>query len=125
MKAGYEVLSGRSDLTGRQFQTVLADAHAFQGTAGQFTTVPDQGLEDLNAGIHAVFSEFEAEVVFHRFWTESDHVRLGHEWDYAISKTFERRYMMEVAYAQFKGTPSLGTASYANKFWLTASATFK
>ena len=123
--AGYEVLSGRSDLTDRQFRTVLSDAHAFQGTAGQFTTVPNQGLEDLSVGIHPLFSEFEAEVVFHRFWTESNHARLGHEWDYTLSKTFERRYTTEVSYAQFKGTPSLGTVASANKFWLTASATFK
>lgn len=124
-KTGYELFSGRADLTGRQFKTTLADAHAFNGTAGQLTTVPNQGLKDFNLGIHTVFSEFEADVVYHRFWTENHHARLGHEWDYTLSKTFEHRYITEVSYAQFQGTPSLGTASSANRLWITAAATFK
>lgn len=120
---GYEVLTGRTTLTGKQFKTVLADAHVFQGTAGQFTTVADRGLEDFNAGAQATLAGFKGQAVYHRFWTQSARTRLGHEWDFDLSTKFYHRYEASFAYAHFKGSSTQGTTSI-NKIWLTGMATF-
>lgn len=83
-KAGYEVLGGSGD-PGDALQTPLATLHAFNGWADKFLVTPDTGLEDAYVSVGAKAGDFDYQVVWHDFESDSRSLDYGQELDASVA----------------------------------------
>lgn len=120
---GLEVLGGNDRARGKAFKTPLASFHEFNGYAGIFTRTPDDGLKDLYAKAQMDVWQIIIEATYHHFKAESGGDTYGHEWDFSISRSLFKNYLLGAEFADFHGRNEYGYAD-TRKYWLTATAKF-
>lgn len=102
-RLGFESLGSDSGAYG--FGTPLATLHAFQGWADQFLTTPNQGIEDLYAGIGASVLGGALTAVYHQY--EAEHATatiddLGDEFNVQWTLPFLNNYTYGIKYANYR-----------------------
>ncbi len=120
--AGYEVLSGDSNLSGQAFRTPLATLHAFNGWADKFLTTPDAGLNDAFIGVKGKLGKWNWNVLYHDFSAQSGPGDYGTEFDGFIKRKFKDNYSILFKAAMFD-TDSLAYGD-TTKFWIQLTADF-
>ncbi|MEQ8485156.1 MAG: alginate export family protein [Pseudomonadales bacterium] len=119
--AGWEVLDGDADRSGRAFRTPLATLHAFNGWADQFGTTPDAGLDDRYLKAAATPGPWTLGVRAHRFRGADGGGRLGDELDLQVGRRFADKVDVDVFAAVFDGANGRADVT---KLWLMLSVAF-
>ncbi len=122
LNAGYEVLQGRQEATGKAFRTSFGDFYNFLGNANQVSSL-NSGVEDASLGASTTVHGYSPRVTYHRFVPYSGNGHLGYEWDLALEKNFLDHYTAGIAWADFKGNAENGTYD-TRRLWLSATAAF-
>lgn len=109
LRAGYESLEGEG--AGRRFITPLATLHAFQGWADVFLNTPNDGVEDVYAGVtfapgwtSPLLSSPSFAATWHDFEAERTGVDLGEEIDLIATASVTQRVSVLVKFADYDGT---------------------
>lgn len=124
-----EVLSGKAQTASNlAFRTPLATKHIFQGWADMFLTTPATGINDVfgtaTVLLPAPVSGAKFIATYHNFDSQSTGTHFGREWDLALSKDFDKRYVLMIEYANFTSRDMPLLYPTTQKVWLTASASF-
>jgi hypothetical protein len=118
-RVGNEVLGGSGDV-GDKFQTPLAALHAFNGWADKFLTTPDTGLEDRYLGVGAKVRNFDVQVVWHDFTSDSGNLDYGTELDASIAYPLGKKVNVAVKFADYDAD-DFATDTTKTWAWLTYS----
>ncbi|MBX3315726.1 MAG: alginate export family protein [Phycisphaeraceae bacterium] len=102
MLAGYQLLG--SDDGNFGFRFPLGTNHVFQGFDDLFLVTPNEGLQDLYAGIGADLPHgIKAAFIFHQFWSDEGGTNLGSEYDMVASKQITAYWSILAKAAFFDG----------------------
>lgn len=112
--AAYEVLGGDVD-GGQGFTTSLATAHAFQGWADLFLATPAAGIEDFYIKGSYATNGYKFLAVYHDFSSDEGSIDYGTEFDFSVSKSFNKNLSGLVKYANFDG--EAGVKPSVTKIW--------
>jgi hypothetical protein len=117
--AGLEILSGN----GRDaFQTPLATAHKFNGTADVFAAAtPENGLEDRYLRVYAPLRGTRLTVTWHDFRSDHASADYGNELDAELDWRLTTHWLIGAKYADYRAE-SFGTNT--RKAWLWVQAEF-
>ena len=113
--AGWEVLGGSDQETGKSFRTPLATLHKFQGWADKFLTTPDAGVDDRYLALTINFLGAAASLIYHDFRADSGGQSYGDEWDFSLTRTFAKRHTFLLKYANYDATDF---STDTTKWWL-------
>ena len=119
-RLGFEVL-GSDNKVG--FKTPYATLHKFQGWADLFLATPQDGIEDLYAGVSGRWGRLALEAVYHNFQAESSSADFGDEIDLVAGWRFNDTVGVQLHYADFS-TDSPSRFADTRKAWFTLSLAF-
>lgn len=99
---GYQLLG--SDDGNFAFRFPLGTNHKFQGFDDVFLVTPNEGLQDLFAGVGADLPHgIKAAFIFHQFWSDEGGTDLGSEYDMVAHKAITPNWSVLVKAAFFDG----------------------
>ncbi len=126
VKVGYDTLRGDETRTDRSFQRPLgAKNGAFYGLAGQFDTIPQQGLRSASASVALTLWDTTLQLAGYNFRPQAAHSRrYGHEWDVSLSTAFLEHYETVLQYAKTHQKDALSPMVSGNKINLSLKAHF-
>ncbi|TYK66304.1 alginate export family protein [Colwellia echini] len=125
VKLGFEQLG--SDGGNYGFSTPLATLHKFNGWSDQFLNTPNQGIQDLYAGINGKLFEGKWALIYHNFGVdvESNGVDdLGSEIDAVYTKNFAKNYTAGIKLAAYSAGDLASGKVDTNKVWIWLNAKF-
>ena len=117
---GYQLLG--SDDGNFGFRFPLGTNHKFQGFGDLFLVTPNEGLQDLYAGVgvdlpHGIKGAF----IFHQFWSDEGSIDFGSEYDMVASKAITPNWSVLVKAAFFDGHEGRPDVS---RVWLQTTFAF-
>jgi hypothetical protein len=86
----------------RSFQTPLGTNHAFQGFADRFLVTPGDGVRDVFATLGMKLYGVQISTTYHVLNADRDAYRYGSEWDILVEKTFAKRFLVGLQYADYR-----------------------
>lgn len=113
---GYEKLG--ADSQGRVI-TPLATLHKFQGFADQFLNTPLSGLQDRYAGAGTTLAGIKLQLTYHRFDSDKQAIRYGHEWDASAAYAVNAHLKLLLKMARYRAKHH---GSDTDKLWLMVTA---
>jgi hypothetical protein len=96
-RAGMEQLDGKG--LNKTFDTPLGSVHKFNGWADVLTTTPDNGLRDVYGMLEAEWSGIKFTGSYHNFSDDASKQHFANEWDFLLSKEFDKHYTLWAKYA--------------------------
>lgn len=114
LRLGTEVLGG-SGTAGDAFQTPLATLHAFNGWADKFLTTPDTGLEDLYLALGKKLDEFDFQLAWHDFRSDTSDLDYGTELDASLTWSAGKKVVVGLKLADYRAEDF---ATDTTKAWL-------
>lgn len=118
--AGYQFLG--SDRGEAAFRFPLGTNHAFQGFADNFLATPNDGLQNLYAGLNTQLPwEVNASATYHRFWTDRGGDDLGWELDGVLSKAITPNWSVLLKGAYYDGSSGEPDTT---RFWIQTEFSF-
>lgn len=118
----FEILSGNATLPNQYLITPYASKHNFNGYAGVFNRIPNQGLQDYFATIAYKYKIFKATAIFHYFLLDKSLVskRAGQELDLTLDITVAKQLAINIGYANY--VRSVYAAPSTKDIWIMFTA---
>lgn len=123
LTGGYEKLGSDN---GRAVQTPMATLHKFNGWADVFLTTPNNGLEEVYAGLAYKFDKLKtlpglnAAVSWHQYDSDVGNVEFGSEWDASLGFKLGRVGLL----AKYAKYDAVGFGVDTQKLWLQAEFSY-
>jgi hypothetical protein len=95
---GYEVLESDSEVG---FKTPYATLHKFQGWADKFLATPNDGIEDIYAGLSGEIGPVKLQAIYHDFQAQDSGTDFGSEIDLAATWPVNKMWTLQLKYADF------------------------